>query len=125
MSEATARPQDLGRPHRRARPGPSPETARILEAYRSAMRGELEALLAELTARSAQETLDGSPAPLVLGITARRERWDLAIKIGRELGAPGLAELEEEPPATVPSGPSAAPRRAPRLSARDRRSLGG
>jgi hypothetical protein len=126
VSEETARPQDLGRPHRRARPGPTPETARILERYRAAMRAELERLLEEIGARR-PGLLPDVPGELVIPPPERAKLWELAIKLGRELGAPGLAELEEEP---APASTSTSPRRsstprAPRLSARERRSLGG
>lgn len=128
MSEETARPQDLGRPHRRtARAGPTPETARVLERYRAAMRAELGDLLGELRPELEQLTIAGGADRIRPAIADRVKLWDLAIKLGRELGAPGLAELEEEP---APASTSTSPRRsstprAPRLSARERRSLGG
>lgn len=132
LEQANARPQDVGRAHRRSRPGLAPETAAILERYRSAMRAELGDLLEELRPPPAGE------APIVFGAPPPRARpplpdrlrlWELAIKLGRELGAAGLAELEEEPAPAGGSGSGArgAARRstaAPRLSARERRSLG-
>lgn len=123
VSEETARPQDLGRSHRRARPGPAPETARILEAYRAAMRSEL-AMLLELLAARRVGLMPDAPGELAIPQADRAKLWDLAIKLGRELGAPGASELEEEPTPASSSRPST-PARAPRLSARERRSLGG
>jgi len=124
VSEETARPQDLGRAHRRtARAGPTPETARVLERYRAAMRAELETLLEAIGARRAGLMPD-VPGELVIPLPERARLWDLAIKLGRELGAPGLAELEEEPAAAIVSPRRSSTPRAPRLSARERRALG-
>lgn len=126
MSEETARPQDLGRPHRRTTPGPTPETIEILERYRGAMRAELADVLDELRPERAQLTIGGGEERIRPALADRVKLWDLAIKIGRELAAPG-AGLEDPPPAAPAVSPlrAGSPARAPRLSARERRSLGG
>ena len=126
MSEETARPQDVGRPHRRRAPGPAPETVAILELYRAAMRAELGDVLEELRPDRAQLTIGGGEERMRPALPDRLRLWDLAIKIGRELNAPGDHELEPDPPATsTSSSPSPRRTRAPRLSAKDRRALGG
>jgi hypothetical protein len=123
VSEATDRPQDAGRAHRR-RGELSTETDELLGRYRAAMRAELAGVLTELEGAGGltQASLDGTADRPVLGLVARRERWELAIKLARELA--GGADVE--PPAPADAGASRrAPARAPRLSARDRRQLGG
>jgi hypothetical protein len=124
LSEESARPQDVGRPHRRTAPGPSPATAAVLEAYRAAMRVELGALLETLGARRVGLMPD-APPELVVPIAERVKLWDLAIKIGRELNAPGAADLDPEPEPPASTSASRRSRQAPRLSGRERRSLGG
>lgn len=90
------------------------------------MRAELGDLLAELRPDLEQLTMDGGAERVRPALVDRVKLWDLAIKLGRELGAPGLAELEEEPaPSTSSARSSSRPARAPRLSARERRSLAG
>jgi hypothetical protein len=124
VSDETARPQDVGRPHRRTAPGPSPESVAILERYRAAMRLELGELLEELRPERAQLGIDGAETRLRPALPDRVKLWDLAIKIGRELAAPGAEhELEDAPAPATSTTPRS--RQAPRLSARDRRSLGG
>ena len=122
MSEESARPQDVGRPHRRRLGEVSPEVASILERYRGAMRDELAMLLETLGARK-PGLLPDVAGELVVPLAERMRLWDLAIKLGRELNAPG----SEEPPPDLPAPSTAGrrPARAPRLSARDRRALGG
>ena len=118
------RPQDVGRRHRATIGAPTPETAALLDRYRAAMRAELETLLETVGARRAG-LIPEVPGELVVPLAERIRLWDLAIKLGRELAAPGAGgELED--PAAGPSTPSTSrPRQAPRLSARERRALGG
>ena len=91
MTIETARPQDVARPHRRTRGTPQPETERLLERYRAAMRAELEDLLEEIRpapADSGQIELGGEIPRARPKLEERRALWDLAIKLGRELGSP-------------------------------------
>ena len=129
MPEETDRPQDVGRRHRAAANAPTPETARILELYRAAMRAELGDVLEELRPAVPEPGTPptfGELIPLRPALAERLKLWDLAIKLGRELASPGLAGLEDpDPPAPSTSSSRPAPARAPRLSARERRSLGG
>ena len=118
-----AREQDVGRSHRRHR-APSPETAELLERYQAAMRAELEDVLAEIRPAVGQLTITGAVQRPAL--EQRRALWDLAIKLGRELGS-AIVETAGAPdalkPASVP-GSSRRSRQAPRLTVRQRRSLG-
>jgi hypothetical protein len=126
VSEDTARPQDVGRRHRRTAPGPAPETVAILERYREALRLELADVLEELRPDRAQLTIAGGETRLRPALAERLKLWDLAIKIGRELSAPGAEhELEDAPAPSTSSSPSPRSTRAPHLSAKDRRALGG
>lgn len=115
------RPQDVARPHTR-RASPAPETLELLGRYREVMRAELEDLLAEVRPGLEQTAAFGAPAPIRPALADRIKLWDLAIKLGRELGG----AIEEAPPpassSPTPAGRRAA--RAPRLSARERRALG-
>ena len=122
MGEDTDRPQDVGRAHRKAG-APGPETARILEAYRNAMRAELEDTLAELRPEAGQLTIAGGVKRPELA--ERVKLWNLAIVLARELGS-SVDIPAPEPGATVAGDrPSGATRgRAPRLTKRDRASLG-
>ena len=128
MSEETARPQDLGRSHHRSSTTPAPETVAVLDRYRAAMRLELDAVLEELRARR-PGLLPDVPGELVVPRAERLRLWDLAIKLGRELAGPTPGG---DPSETVPEGgekttrtKSASRSAAPRLSARERRALGG
>ena len=121
MSEEGARPQDVGRPHRRRLGEVSPEVASILERYRGAMRDELGDVLEELRPDKVQTVMIGGDVRLKPALADRLRLWDLAIKLGRELNAPGA----EEPPPDLPAPTGRRPARAPRLSARDRKALGG
>lgn len=75
------------------------------------MRAELRATLAELRPRPPLPgLLDGDPVipyvPASVPIADRIRLWDLAIKLGRELGA----EVDE-PPAAADAGSAKPPRR--------------
>ncbi len=90
MTEAAGgRPQDQGRTHRR-RGRPSAETSSLLADYQAAMRDELRDVLGELRGKPpAAGLLDdpaNPPAPVRPPLTERARLWDLAIKVGRELG---------------------------------------
>jgi hypothetical protein len=116
------RPQDVGRAHKR-RGAPAPETERLLERYRAAMRRELTQLLDELEPAEVltQASIDGTAdRPVGLGLVARRERWELGIRLARE-----LAGAIEPDPGPSTRGGSTRPRvtGAPKLTARERRSL--
>ena len=129
MSEATDRPQDRGRVHRRGRrESTSSPTIELLERYRAAMRAELGELLDELrldpdvAAASPQLGLDGKPlAPGRPGLVERARLWDLGIKLGKELA--NGEDLDPDPGPVF--GDGARPRGAPRLTAAQRRALGG
>lgn len=95
------RPQDQGRRHR-AKGSPSPETRSLLESYQRAMRDELRGLLAELEGKPAPAGLldEGRPGPVVRPVLeVRAKLWDLAFKLGRELGA----EVDVPPPPAMPN----------------------
>lgn len=104
MADDVGRAQDQGRRHRRAGK-PSPETSTLLAEYQAAMRAELRTLLADLGGRvPAPGLLDEpgqSPAAVRPALKERIPMWDLAIKLGRELGTevdPGPApEVEPAP----------------------------
>lgn len=115
------RPQDVGRSHHgRRRSEPAPATAEVLERYRTAMRDELGELLEELRPAREQLTMLGAPERLKPALAERLKLWDLAIKLGRELGTG-----EELPAAGAPAPrPIDARSPAPRLTARQRRELG-
>jgi len=115
------RPQDELRPHRRARSAPAPEVAAVLERYRGAMIAELGDTLDELRPDREQLTLTGGSERMRPALAERLKLWDLAVKLGRELAgaevappAPGGTALSQRPPAS-----------APRLTAAQRRQLGG
>lgn len=99
------REQDAGRPHRR-RGRPSQATLSLLERYQAAMRDELGGLLRELEGAEPPPGLglDANPPARVRPSLADRGRlWELAIKLGRELGS----SIDPTPP---PSSTPAAPR---------------
>lgn len=82
------RPQDVGRSHAR-RGAPSPETTALLADYQAAMRTELRAVLTELEGQRQPAGLlpDTEPPMIRPTLPDRMRLWDLAIKIGRELGS--------------------------------------
>lgn len=122
VSEDSGRPQDAGRPHRRKREIQDPAELALLERYRQAMRDELGDLLVELRGRDpVQLGADGEERRIRPKLEERSKGWDLAIKLGRELAAAGWDP--PGPPAPAPSSRGTGP--APRLSARERRALGG
>jgi hypothetical protein len=126
MSE-NARPQDVARAHRRTRGTPAPETEALLERYRAAMRAELESLLVEIRPPApelGQLAMDGTVPPVRPKLAERRELWDLAVKIARELSSSsaesawsGLA------PAAATAELTRSRARAPRLTKREREQL--
>jgi hypothetical protein len=119
------RPQDVGRAHKR-RGAPAPETEELLERYRSAMRRELAGLLDELEPAEVltQQSIDGTAdKPVGLGLVARRERWELAIKLARELAGAIEPPMTGPAPSSTRSSPSSRRSSAPRLTARERRAL--
>lgn len=88
MTEDTARPQDAGRSHKR-RGRPSAETSTLLAAYQEAMRTELRATLTEIEGVDPPPSLeltDEPPGKVRPKLEVRVRLWDLAIKLGRELG---------------------------------------
>lgn len=93
MTDAAGRPQDQDRPHRK-RAQPSPETASLLAEYQASMRSELRAVLAELRGKLPDPGLGLINAePERPNLTDRMRLWDLAIKLGRELGT----EVDDRP----------------------------
>lgn len=105
MTEEAGRPQDQERRHR-AKGRPSTETRRLLAQYQAAMRDELRALLAEIEPRPPAAGLGlVNDQPKRLPVADRARLWDLAIKLGRELGS----EIDPTPLAS-----EAPARRAPR-----------
>lgn len=85
---ADERPQDAGRKRNRRAGQPSPETAALLERYQAGMRAELAGLLGELEPVPQDQGLGMVEIPDKRPELATRSKiWDLAIKLGRELGA--------------------------------------
>jgi len=84
MTDAS-RPQDAGRSHKR-RGAPSPETAALLTRYQAAMRDDLAALLEDLAPKVPHGLLADAPAERP-NLADRTRLWDLAIKLGKELGS--------------------------------------
>jgi hypothetical protein len=117
MAEADGRPQDQGRRHRK-RADPSPETATLLAEYQDAMRDELRDLLRELKGSTAPTGLldsefTTSEVRTRPALSERMKLWDLAIKVGRELGT----EISPAPPPspTPAAGGRIGPRRRGRI----------
>lgn len=111
QGEATARPQDVGRRHRR-KGAPSPATRTLLGKYQDAMRAELAAVLAELAPAPPDPGLGlVEDTPKRPALEVRIRSWDLAIKLGRELGA----EVDPGPSPDGPVGQPAKRRRAGRV----------
>ena len=107
------RPQDAGRRHRRVG-RPSAATLTLLEEYQAAMREELRATLVEVRGQPVapgllDDVMAGGGVTVVRPTLADRTRlWDLAIKLGRELGA----EVDVGPPAPpVRARPAGGPKR--------------
>lgn len=98
------RPQDVGRSHRR-KGAPSPETAALLTEYQEAMRLELRTVLRELEGSPAPAGLlpDPEARPIRPPLGDRMRLWDLAIKLGRELGS--AIDAEPTPAEAAPSRP--------------------
>jgi hypothetical protein len=94
----------------------------VLELYRAAMREELGEVLEELRPSREQLTMLGDVERLKPALAERLKLWDLAIKLGRELGS---GEVDRAaPPGALGAPPIDARTPAPRLSARQRRELG-
>lgn len=94
-----------GKSHKR-RGRPSSETASLLAEYQAAMRDELRACLEELQGSDPPPglALDGKPAAKERPkLDVRMRLWDLAIKVGRELGT-----AVDATPATAGAEPAAA-----------------
>lgn len=118
MTDDAARPQDVGRSHKR-RGLPSPESLALLERYRAALRAELGETLAELRPDAAGEGL-GLVARAKPALPQRLKLWDLALKLARELGA----DTDLPPRPTDPAPAGATRGSAPKLTRRDRARLG-
>ena len=110
MTVDSSRPQDQGRRHRRAG-RPSEATRTLLTTYQQAMRDELEAVLLELRGREPEAGLleaELPPAkPVRPSLRDRQALWDLAIKLGRELGS----EIDTAPAVPADAEPAAPARR--------------
>jgi hypothetical protein len=103
VSEATDRPQDAGRSHKR-KGAPSAATRSLLTRYQDTMRDELSTILDDLAPRAQDAGLGLVPMPPQRPPIAERTKlWDLAIKLGRELGS----EIDSSPEAPVVVGPGA------------------
>jgi hypothetical protein len=98
------RPQDAGRKHKPKRAA-DPAAAALLDRYLASMRAELADLLDSLAPVPQDQGLGMVDVPPKRPDRATRSRtWDLAIKLGRELGAaidPTPLELD----AGTPAGP--------------------
>jgi hypothetical protein len=123
-----ARPQDVARPHRRTRGTPAPETEALLERYRAAMRAELADVLVEIrppAPQTGQLRTDGTIAATRPTLAQRRELWDLAIKLGRELASStSESAWAGALPDATPALEGRRDARAPRLTKRERAQLG-
>jgi hypothetical protein len=95
VTDEVGRAQDQSRRHRR-KGAPSTETATLLAQSQAAMRAELRTLLVDLGGKLPDPGLGlGGPPELVRPpLKERIPMWDLAIKLGRELGT----EVDESPP---------------------------
>ena len=79
------RPQDVGRKHRKQRRLNAQDTS-ILATYQAVMRAELRRLLRDI--RGEFKSLpENAPPESLLPIDERAKRWNLAIKLAKELGA--------------------------------------
>lgn len=107
MSEASDRPQDAGRRHRRTG-RPSAETASLLARYQETLRRELAWALDQLEPQAADPGLGlVDPGHKRVDIKERSALADYAIKLGRELGS----AIEPEDPKAPTAGTPARPRR--------------
>jgi len=109
MPEASDRPQDAGRVHRR-RGLPNAESLALLERYRTALRDELGETLTELRPPSAKPAL-----------ASRLRLWELAMKLARELGSG--SDVPTPGPRPITAAPEETRGRAPKLTRRDRARL--
>jgi hypothetical protein len=74
---------------------PNPQTVQLLGEYHSAMRLELRSLLREINATIRPAALK-QPRP---SLAERAKLWELAIRLGKELGS----EIDVAPPAEEPT----------------------
>lgn len=101
MSEDSARPQDVGRRHAR-RGAVGPETRALLDRYQASMRSELGVLLDSLEPVPQDQGLGMVTVPPKRPDLATRSRtWDLAMKLGRELGT----AIDPTPSEGAPAAP--------------------
>jgi hypothetical protein len=98
------RPQDVGRRHRR-KAAPGAATTALLDRYQEALRAELAWILDVL---KPQDGLVGT-AVREGSVAERTRRWDLAMKIARELG--GEIDPGPDPGAADPLGDTRPPAR--------------
>ena len=94
-----ARAQDQGRRHRR-RGTPTGATSTLLTRYQSVMRIELTGLLDELEATEPAGLGLAGEVPKITGTAERAKRWELAIRLARELGT----EVDVRPVEDVAAG---------------------
>lgn len=109
------RPQDQGRRHRK-RGDPSGATATLLGEYQEAMRAELRQLLVELRGRPPAPGLGltgEAPAAVRPALAERAKLWDLAIKLGRELGTE--VDAGGQAGQAAPAAPAGGPARGRRI----------
>ena len=98
------RPQDVGRRHTRKRPDGPPDV--LLERYQRTMRVWLTRLLDELDGAPPKpgllDDVDAAAVTVYPDPIAASKLWDLAIRLGRELGT----AIDPSPPTTAASGSS-------------------
>jgi hypothetical protein len=98
-----ARPQDVGRSRKR-KGAPSAATRSLLERYQASMRDELGSVLDELAPSPTDPGLGlVKEKPKRPPIAERMKLWDLAIKLGRELGSE-IDTTAKAPPTVVGPG---------------------
>lgn len=107
MSTDSDRPQDVGRRHaRRKREG---DGDALVERYYATMRSELAELLDSLAPVPGDQGLGLVKMPdKRLSLAERTKVWDLAIKLGRELGSridPTPGPIAGQTPARRPPPP--------------------
>ena len=99
------RPQDVGRTHARTRKG-GPADRALVERYYASMRSWLGRTLDTLEGEAQPDGLHGPVKPKMPTPTEAGKLWDLAMKLGRELGAEIDPDpLPDAPAARVPARP--------------------